>query len=198
MVKNIIYDLGNVLIKFQPDKFLEKYVAIEDRERIFKMIFESQYWLDLDRGILSYEDAIEIFSKKEPKYKKIITKLFVDNIEECLEPIKENIKILEKHRAEGYNLYILSNFHKAAFENIYTKWNFFRNFHGKVVSYECNLLKPEKEIYFYILKKFNLNPKETLFIDDKESNIFAASQLGFQVIHLKCYTKLEKKLLDFF
>lgn len=125
MVKNIIYDLGNVLIKFQPNKFLEKYIETEDRERIFKMIFESQYWLDLDRGTLSYEDAIEIFSKKEPKYRKIITKLFMDNIEECLEPIKENIKILEKHRKEGYNLYILSNFHKGAFENIYTNWNFF-------------------------------------------------------------------------
>lgn len=194
MIKNIIYDLGNVLIKFSPTKFTEKYILEEDRERVFKTIFLSQEWQDLDRGVLEYEEAIDIFSEKEPKYRKEIEYLFNSNVEECLEPIKENIEILNRHSQEGYKLYILSNFHKKAFENVYKKWNFFEKFHGKVVSYECKLLKPEEEIYLHILKKYDLNPQETLFIDDHEPNIIAANKLGIHVVHLDCYTKLDEKL----
>ena len=108
MIKNIIYDLGNVLIKFSPTKFTEKYILEEDRERVFKTIFLSQEWQDLDRGVLEYEEAIDIFSEKEPKYRKEIENLFNSNVEECLEPIKENIEILNRHSQEGYKLYILS------------------------------------------------------------------------------------------
>lgn len=194
MIKNIIYDLGNVLIKFQPNSFLNKYIEEKDREEVLRIIFRSQEWLDLDRGILTYDEAIELFSKRLPKYGKAIKEFFQNNIEQCLEPIKENIKILESHRDNGYNLYILSNFHKEAFENLYKKWDFFKKFHGRVISYECNLLKPEEEIYLHILEKYKLNPEETLFIDDHEPNVIAANKLGIKVIHLDCYTKLEEKL----
>lgn len=194
MVKNIIYDLGNVLIKFQPSSFLNKYIEEKDREEVFRIIFRSQEWLDLDRGILNYNEAIELFSERLPKYKKAIKEFFQNKIEQCLEPIKENIEILERHSENGYKLYILSNFHKEAFENLYKKWDFFSKFHGKVISYECNLLKPEKEIYIHILEKYKLNPQETLFIDDHEPNVIAANKLGINVIHLDCCTELEEKL----
>ena len=194
MVKNIIYDLGNVLIKFQPSSFLNKYIEEKDREEVLRIIFRSQEWLDLDRGILNYNEAIQLFSERLPKYEKAIKDFFQNKIEQCLEPIKENIEILERHSENGYKLYILSNFHKEAFENLYKKWDFFSKFHGKVISYECNLLKPEKEIYLHILEKYKLNPQETLFIDDHEPNVIAANKLGIKVIHLDCCTELEEKL----
>lgn len=196
MIKNIIYDLGNVLIKYTPENFLNKFIEEADRDEIKKAIFLGDEWLDMDRGVLSYEDAIEFFSKRFPKYRSEIKFFFDDNIEICLEPIKENVETLKRHREEGYNLYILSNFQGPAFENIYNKYEFFKNFHGKLVSYSCNMLKPEKEIFLELLGKYNLNPEETLFIDDSYPNIEMAQKLGIKTLYLNDYNELDRKLKE--
>ena len=62
MIKNIIFDLGNVLIKYSPESFLEKNVKKERQEKFIATVFKSKEWLELDRGTLSYEDAIEKFA----------------------------------------------------------------------------------------------------------------------------------------
>ncbi len=76
MIKNIIFDLGNVLVKYSPENFLNKYVKKENQEDFIINIFKSKDWLELDRGTLSYEDAIEIFTKRVPEEKESIEKLF--------------------------------------------------------------------------------------------------------------------------
>lgn len=195
-IKNIVFDLGRVLIKFEPKEYIEQNVPEEKREDFYNGIFGSTEWLMLDRGTLSYEDAKKIFKERIPGADKQIDRLFDVDLFEILQPIEENVKLLPKLK-EKYNLYILSNFHQPAFEHIFKKYKFFRLFDGHTVSCYYYLLKPEKEIYDTLIDKFNLIPEETVFIDDTKVNIDACEKEGIRGIHLPDYTELKQKLEEF-
>ncbi|MFR8991779.1 MAG: HAD family hydrolase [Fusobacterium sp.] len=194
MIKNIIFDLGNVLVKYSPENFLNKYVKKENQEDFIINIFKSKDWLELDRGTLSYEDAIEVFTKRVPEEKESIEKLFRENISSCISPIEENVEIMRKLKNNGYNVYILSNFHQPAFEYIRESWDFIREFNGDVVSCYYHYIKPERNIYETLLNKYNLTPSETIFIDDVDTNINGAKELGIGGIHLPDYKILSELL----
>ena len=195
-IKNIVFDLGRVLIKFEPKEYIEQNVPEEKREDFYNGIFGSTEWLMLDRGTLSYEDAKKIFKERVSGVDKQIDRLFNVDLFEILQPIEENVKLLPKLK-EKYNLYILSNFHQPAFEHIFKKYEFFRLFDGHTVSCYYYLLKPEKEIYDTLIDKFNLIPEETVFIDDSKVNIDACEKEGIRGIHLPDYTELKQKLEEF-
>ena len=124
-IKNIVFDLGRVLIKFEPKEYIEENVPEEKREDFYNGIFGSTEWLMLDRGTLSYEDAKKIFKERVPGADKQIDRLFDADLFEILQPIEENVKLLPELKKK-YNLYILSNFHQPAFEYIFKKYDFFR------------------------------------------------------------------------
>ena len=195
-IKNIVFDLGRVLIKFEPKEYTEKNVPEEKREAFYNGIFGSDEWQMLDRGTLSYEEAKKIFKERVSGVDKEIDRLFDADLFKILQPIEENVKLLPELKKK-YNLYILSNFHQPAFEHIFKKYDFFRLFDGHTVSCYYYLLKPEKEIYETLIKKFNLIPEETVFIDDTKVNIEACEKEGIRGIHLPDYTELKQKLEEF-
>lgn len=194
MIKNIIFDVGNVLISYDPSIFISKYIKSENGKKFFEIIFKSSEWEDLDRGTLEYSEAIKIFSKKLPEEKKAIEKLFNEGAQGVLFPIKENLDLLSKLKKEGYKLFILSNFHKDAFLKMSNICKFSDYFDGKIISYEVHLLKPEKEIYLELLNRYGLKAEESLFIDDTLKNIEACEKLGIKGIHLKNKEDLKKEL----
>lgn len=195
MIKNIIFDLGNVLIRFKPEEFVNKNIKKEYREKFFNAVFKGQEWADLDRGVLEYSDAIKIFSEKIPECSSEIKKLFDNYILDVLEPIEKNIEIMKSLKGK-YKLFVLSNFHYPAFDYIFKNWEFFKYFDGKVVSGHCKLLKPEKKIYELLCLTYSLKPNECVFIDDTKANIEAAEEFGINGIHLTDINILEEKLKE--
>ena len=194
MIKNIIFDLGNVLINYDPHDFINKNVKEENREKFFQEIFQSKEWQDLDRGTLEYDEAVKIFSKRLPEERENIKKLFDNDIQDVLFVDKTNIKYLSTLKNKDYKLYILSNFHKNSFRKISEIHNFKSIFDGGVISYECHLLKPESNIYKAIIDKYGLIPEETVFIDDSLPNVQAAIKFNIHGIHLKNIKDLIKTL----
>ena len=195
MIKNIIFDLGNVLIRFKPEEFVNKNIKKEYREKFFNAVFKGQEWADLDRGVLEYSDAVKSFSEKIPECSSEIKKLFDNYILDVLEPIEKNIEIMKSLKGK-YKLFVLSNFHYPAFDYIFKNWEFFKYFDGKIVSGHCKLLKPEKEIYELLCSTYSLNPIECVFIDDTKANIEAAEKFGIKGIHLTDINILEEKLKE--
>lgn len=195
MIKNIIFDLGNVLIRFKPEEFVNKNIKKEYREKFFNAVFKGQEWADLDRGVLEYSDAVKIFSEKIPECSSEIKKLFDNYILDVLEPIEKNIEIMKSLKGK-YKLFVLSNFHYPAFDYIFKNWEFFKYFDGKVVSGHCKLLKPEKKIYELLCSTYSLKPNECVFIDDTKTNIEAAEEFGINGIHLTDINILEEKLKE--
>ncbi len=197
MVKNIVFDLGNVLLDFNSDEIIADHIQDKKlHQLISENIFKSKEWILLDRGEITAQEATQRFIKKMPENEKLIKEI-MDNWKDYLIPIDENVEVLNNIAKKPINLYVLSNFHKEAFEVVYEKYDFFNHFDGMIISYREKTIKPEKEIYEKLINRYNLNPDLTLLIDDSEKNIDAAKKLGFKTIHFNDNIKLSNSINDY-
>lgn len=197
MINYIIFDIGNVLLDFNPLDYLKKLFPNEKNIlQLHEQIFGSEEWLKLDRGIITQHEAIEILSNKNPLQKDKIHKCMEAWVE-ILTPNEEVIQILKELHLRKYKLLLLSNFHDYAYAHIIDKYNFFKLFNGGMISYKEKLLKPEEEIYLSLIDKYNINPQEAIFIDDTLVNIQGAQRLGFNTIQFKNAQQLQKELDSF-
>lgn len=195
-MKNTIFDLGNVLITFKPIEYVNS--KIHDREKskqIYEEIFASEEWLMLDRGIITEEEAINIICNRNIGDSELIRRV-MDNWYQLLSPIEGTVEILKELRYKGYKNYILSNYQLLAYEDVTKRFDFFSYFDGGVISYQERLMKPEKDIYDKLIKKYKVNPKESIFIDDTIENVKSAKMLGFEAIHFINSMDLREKLVE--
>lgn len=195
MYKNIIFDLGNVLLSFNPKEYLNSKIGENRRERVFKEIFLSKEWVKLDEGTITEIEAIEAISLRNEAYREDIKRAF-ENWYDILIPIDDTVNILKSLKEKGYKLYYLSNFHDIAFKKMKEKYDFFNLFDGGVVSYEDKLLKPDERIYKTILNRYNLIAEESIFIDDTKINVKAAKEANIEGLVFENTNKLKEDLKD--
>lgn len=193
-MKNIIFDIGNVLLSFQPERFLKQYYDEKTMGDLLTIIFCSDEWLELDLGNLTIDETINIFSKRNPHYKEEIY-FILKHWTEMMTPIQENVDIAYKLKEKGYSLYILSNFHEEAIKEMYNKYPFFTIFDGGVISAYEHIMKPNPKFYQILLDRYHLNPHECLFIDDMLANVTIANRLGISSIHLNYNKDLKEELM---
>jgi len=178
MIKNLVFDLGNVLISFRPSDFLDKknYPGTI-KSKILSDIFGSKEWLMLDNGDINTQQAIDRIALKSTLNKEEITHIF--NLRhEIIFPLDQNVRLLPGLKKQGFRLYFLSNFPMDLFEEVKTGYYFFKYFDGGLISAEAKASKPDKKIYETLLGKYSLVPEECLFIDDIEINVKAAESTG--------------------
>lgn len=191
-IDTVVFDLGNVLLSFDPIEYLRQDFKDEAvLKQVCKEVFGSKEWLQLDRGTIDDATFAQIISKRLPEHEELIKKK-LENWEEILIPIQSSIDIIPKLKEQGYKLYILSNFHKQAFQNIYKKHDFFKYFDGRVISSDWQLLKPEKEIYQKLMSLYDIEPTRAVFIDDSKDNTDAAEALGFHTVHFQELGQIKK------
>ena len=124
MIKNIVFDLGNVLLDFDPDSYLEELGYTDEiKEQLTAEIFETEEWLQLDRGTISQKQAVEKWQQRNPELADKIAEVMAE-WEKILTIKKESLEILKSTAEKSYNLYILSNFHQQAFDYISSKYYF--------------------------------------------------------------------------
>ena len=170
MIKNIIFDLGNVIINYNQDKIINNFTIDED-EKIFikEKIFKSPEWKLLDLGQITNNVAIkEIQKRSDIKYNKLVN-IFLHEWYKT-QPINEDIvEIAKKLKEKNYNIYVLSNMAKETYE-YFKNIDFFKVCKGIVISSHENAKKPDEKIFNILLTRYKLNPKECLFIDDDDTN----------------------------
>jgi len=199
MINCIIFDIGNVLLDFNPLDYLKNLFTDSTPQEILELhrdIFESEEWLKLDRGVISQQQAVETLAIRNPKLKDKIQKA-METWVEILTPKEDVIKILKKLDSKKYKLLLLSNFHEDAYAYIIDKYEFFQLFQGGIISYKEKLLKPEEEIYLSLIKKYNISPIEAIFIDDTVVNIDGANRLGFNTIQFRNAKQLQCELNNY-
>lgn len=180
MIKNIVFDLGNVLISFRPTEYLDRINYPEKiKSRIISDIFESSEWKMLDNGDISTPEAIDSIASKSLIKRAEIERIF-DLRTDLMFPLDQNVKVLPGLKKMGYSLYYLSNFPVDIFEKIKTENIFFRYFTSGIISAEVKFSKPDSRIYQILLGKNSLIPSECLFIDDLEINVRAAEKIGMK------------------
>jgi putative hydrolase of the HAD superfamily len=196
MIKNIIFDLGNVLISWKPEEYLiNNGFTTEAREIILREVFRSPEWLALDDGRISLEDAVKSIALSSSLKPGEIYSIF-DLRTKILVPLEGNTKMLPGLRKEGFKLYYLSNFPEDIFDEVEEKYEFFRYFSGGLISARAKVSKPDERIYKKLIDTYSLLPEESLFIDDTHANAISAEMLGISVIHLSEPSALKEKLQD--
>jgi len=189
MIKNIIFDLGNVLISFKPSEYFEKKKYPEAiKATILYDIFRSIEWRMLDKGEITTSEAIDVISKKSSLNKEEIAHIF--NLRtDIIFPLDTNVKLLPELRKRGFRLYYLSNFPLDIFDEVKDGYYFFKYFDGGLISAEIKSSKPENRIYEILLERYLLKAEECLFIDDIEENVKTAEAIG--MIGLATHGSLE-------
>ena len=184
MIRNLIFDLGNVLLNWNPEKYLDQAGYTEDeKSHILENIFRGKEWRLLDNGDISIGQAIDLISGRSSMKKAEIRAVF-DLRLKILHPIKSNTEMLPALKKMGYKLYFLSNFPEDIFEDIENGYEFFRNFDGGLISARARSCKPDKKIYELLLERFSLKPEECLFADDSIINVKGAEAVGMHGIHI--------------
>lgn len=180
MIKNIVFDLGNVLISFRPSEYFDKKGYPENiKSKILNDIFASKEWRMLDSGEINTSEAIQSIALNSSLTKEEIAHIF--NLRtDLIFPIEQNVKLLPELKKQGFRLYFLSNFPIDIFEEVKTGYYFFRYFDGGLISAEAKSSKPDRRIYEILLERYKIIPDETLYIDDIEINVKTAESLGMK------------------
>lgn len=184
MIRNVVFDLGNVLINNDPwDYILSLGYDEETSKKLNDRICQRKLWKKMDLGNYdSISDVIEEFISENMDLRTEIRSFFSEGWMQLYRLIPQTERFLNKLFDQGYHLYILSNYSREGFEYIAEKYDFVKKTKGGVVSADVHCIKPNLRIYDILLEKYNLNPCETVFIDDCEENIIAAGERGIHGI----------------
>jgi putative hydrolase of the HAD superfamily len=194
MIRNIIFDLGNVLISFRPKEYLDKKEYSEEAKKIIlEDIFHAKEWIQLDNGDISLSEAIDSIAGKSSMSREEITHIF--NLRtDLMVPLDQNINLLPELKEMGFKLFFLSNFPIDIFHEIQSGYYFFKYFDGGIISAEVRHSKPDSKIYQILMEKYSIIPEESLFIDDLEANVHAAEKLGMKGLVTHGSLEIEKEV----
>lgn len=176
MIKNVIFDCGQVLIRYNETEIAAHYVdSPEEAEFLGRIAMARKYWNRFDEGTLTEADYLEQVKKELPEHlHKAVEKLVWGWIGNC--PMIDGMEdIVRDVRKAGKKLYLLSNFNQRLRTEPYP---ILSEFDALVISGEINKVKPDRAIYDYLLNTYALNPEECIFIDDNPANIAMAESLG--------------------
>ena len=179
-----LFDLGGVFFDWDPNHFYKNvFENIEEREFFLAEVCNDQWNVQQDAGRSIAEAELELIPKF-PHYEKEI-KMYYKNHRKMIRGVfEESVDILKKLKDKNYDCYVLSNWSAETFAGMIDDYPFLKLFDGLLISGEDKLIKPDHAIYQLARDRFNLNPEETVFIDDKLENIQAAQEMNFKTIYL--------------
>ena len=195
-ITSVVFDLGNVLIDWNPRYLYRKFFSNETEMEWFLKNICNDDWNNKHDAGESFSNSIPELCRLYPEFTDLI-KIWFDRWEEMLGgKIEETVEILSELKNNGTPLYILSNWSSETFPKAEVKYDFLKWFQGKIISGQVGKVKPDIEIFYILSNTYNINPKNTVFIDDKFENINAAKLIGYHVIHYKNAILLRSELKE--
>lgn len=198
MYKNIVFDLGGVVVGFDPLNYLADRFCDEALEQeLMKITFASNQWRQMDAGELTREDAYQ-----EMLYNGKCNGLFfevqgiLDDWTSMLRTNEHVVSILHSLKRNNYTIFYLSNISRDIL-HLLEKRPFWKLFDGGIASCELMANKPSPIIYETLVKRYQLKKEETLFIDDNIINVKAASDLGIDTIQFQGHKSLIKSFVAY-
>ena len=178
MIKNIVFDMGNVIIRFDRDAFIDRFgVSEEERRILLREIFLSPEWVMMDRGTLTDEQAADILCPRVPEHLQDIARKLIGFWDRPILEVEGIEPLIEELKGKGYGIYLLSNV-SCRQPDSWPRVPAARFFDGTLISYSVKLIKPMPEIYEKFFEKFSLKREECFFIDDSPANIEASLYVG--------------------
>lgn len=180
---NVVFDIGNVLVHWDPRALYRKIFASEDEvEWFIANVCTSDWNLEQDRG-RSFAEAVREATARFPEHADAIAAYDLRWHETVPGPIDGTVGILEELRRRGTPLYAITNFNQDKFRETLERFSFLRTFRDIVVSGDERLLKPDPAIYRVLLERNGIDAAACVFIDDSEKNVRGAEAVGMKAIH---------------
>lgn len=182
MIKNVVFDMGNVLIHFDPALFVQREgFSGKDAQLLVQEVFQTSEWVQMDRGTLAEEKALEQMYVRLPEHLHAAAKHLVYDWDKPIIPMEGMQELCRELKNAGYGVYLLSNARVCQHE-YWPRVPGNELFDGTLISADYRLMKPEKAIYELLCQKFSLKPEECVFIDDSPTNIEGSIQAGMKGI----------------
>lgn len=195
MIKNIIFDVGNVLVEFRPyERMKDLNFPKEVIDILMEKVVMNPVWSEFDLGVKSDEEVLELFKSKAPLYEEYLEKLFEDFTDICFS-YDYSASWVKSFQDRGFNTYVLSNYPVNVWKlHEKTQFTFMPYMNGKIVSAMVKMVKPNEDIYYELLKTYNLKAEECIFMDDRIDNVNTANRLGFHGIVFTSKDEVDQKI----
>ena len=190
MIRTVIFDIGMVLVDFCWRKMFQEFgLEGEDFEKVANATVRNQAWNEFDKGLVSTEEIIDVFAQEAPEHKEYIAKIFEDPTKmiKQFDYAKEWIRELKER---GYRIYILSNWSEPTYYACRdNELDFLDLVDGAVFSFQEHVIKPDQKIFKILCERYQINPKEAVFLDDNISNVNSSREFGLNTIHFQSYAQ---------
>lgn len=194
MIKNIIFDVGMVLVDFSWERVFEELGFSGDTfEEVADATVRSEVWNEYDRSRMSDEEILNGFIANAPCQEENI-RLFWEHVGDTISCFAYSHEWIKEWKSKGYGCYILSNYARRTYELTKEELSFEELMDGVLFSYQVQQIKPDAEIFETLLKKFELKPEECVFLDDNARNVEAARKMGIHAIQFTTKEEAVKEL----
>lgn len=194
MIKNIVFDIGNVLADFcWKDHIRGMGYAGETAERIGNAMMQSPVWNELDRGVWTDEELLAGFIANDPGIEEPIRRVYSD-LSTLVREKSGSSDWIRSLKAEGYRVYYLSNFSGRVKREAAGQLTFLEEMDGGIMSYAVRMVKPDPGIYQELFCRYGLLPEESVFLDDSPANVETAGKLGMYGILVESQEQAKAEL----
>ena len=193
-VKNVVFDLGGVLLEWSPERILgDFYPEAAQRALLKQALFLHPDWALLDRGDLGEAELLERVAARTQRPMAELTAL-LDAMRASLEVKPATLELVRELERRGVPLYVLSNMSVSVYQYLRRRHDFWDAFRGIVISGEVRLAKPEPAVFEHLLTRHGLRAAETVFIDDMSLNTEAARGVGMRAIQFRDAAQCAREL----
>ncbi len=178
MIKNVMFDMGQVLLRFERRVFLDRLdISEQDKQLLLKEVFLSREWVQMDLGTLDEPEAELLMQARLPEHLHSDVHRLTSHWDEPLLPVDGMYELVQELKEAGYGIYLLSNASHRQHE-YWPKLPVSELFDDTVISADLKIMKPDPDIYRYAMEKFGLIPEEVFFVDDVPANVEGANHCG--------------------
>jgi putative hydrolase of the HAD superfamily len=192
-VRNVIMDLGGVMLEWNPDHLLTPIQPDPELRRQLRSRIFSHDWHQFDRGMLTELQLLDRLQVSTGLSRDEVLALF-EAVRGHLSEKTETVTLVRALRQRGFDIYCLSNMPAPMYEHLRLRHTFWDVFRGVVVSGEIQMMKPEPQIYLHLLERFGLIARESVFVDDMQANVDAAKAVGLHAIRFQNATQCRQEL----
>jgi len=191
---NVVFDLGGVVVAWRPEEIVaQAFVDRDTRALVEREIIGHPDWLELDRGALTVDDVV-VRAAARTGLAEAEVREFIEGVPAALVANGEVVALVHRLHAAGNRLFCLSNMPELSMEHLERVNDFWDLFSGAVISSRVGHCKPEPAIYEHLISTYQLDPSDTVFIDDVPANVAAAAAFGIMTIRFESVAQCEAQL----
>jgi putative hydrolase of the HAD superfamily len=193
-IRNIIFDLGGVVLHWNPDEILSRFQQDpERRAQLRQALFGHADWQLFDRGALTETQVLDRIEARLGRPRSELIAI-VDAVREGLVEKPDTVRLIRSLHQRGIQLYCLSNMPASIYAHLRIRHAFWDLFSGIVISGEVQMIKPEPEVFAHLLQRFDLRPQQSVFVDDLPVNIQAATRAGLHTVLFRDAAQCQREL----